>query len=53
MQVASANGLPTTPRKTITIKLLFNNNQLAQQERIAEEFEMVRLASIFGGTSIY
>ena len=39
--------------KSISIELLFNNDGLDELERTVERYEMIRLASIFGGTSIY
>jgi hypothetical protein len=39
--------------KNQKLKLFFNNNGLDEKERTAKKWEMIRLASIFGGTSIY
>jgi hypothetical protein len=52
MTTLNANGLPNTGNKK-SLESSFNNKKLDQQERIAEKYEMVRLTSIFGGTSIY
>jgi hypothetical protein len=41
------------PNESRSLKSSFNNKGLDEQEGIAEMYEMIYLASIFGGTSIY
>jgi hypothetical protein len=36
-----------------SLEASFNNKGLDEWERTAEKYEMIRLASIFGGTSTY
>jgi hypothetical protein len=40
-------------KKIAILESSFNNEGLDQQERTAEKVEVIRLASIFGGTSTY